>query len=242
MDHYSAQPAARNRYLPGLGRGLPADLRAGPWHHLVAAHGRSSKSFTNRPIATWGSSSSRCPLARCLTASHWSGGPSINCDGRRRVICRDSSAGGRPGTRAEPEPEEQQDYRHHKPADAIDDECDPAVDMPDQPSEILAEEAGDECERQEDRGQDRELLDAEVLLDADLRLLDRDHRHVGLQYRAEQVTLVGYLLVDLEKMIPDVAQVMPQLLVGQTFDRGCHPEQRVDGAVEVGDLLTQGVD
>ena len=78
-------------------------------------------------------------------------------------------------------------------------------------AEVLAEEAGDEGQRQEDRGQDRELLDGGVLPDADLGLLDRDHRHVGLQHRAEQVTLGGDLLVDQQQVVLDVTQVGLQL-------------------------------
>jgi hypothetical protein len=112
----------------------------------------------------------------------------------------------------------------------------------DQPSEVLAEEAGDECEGQEDGGQDGELLDSGVLLDADLGLLDRDHCHVGLQYRAEQVTLGGDLLVGLEQVIPDVAQIVPQLLVDHALGQGCYREQRVDCAVKVVGLAAQRVD
>src|ERR1700754_1068652 len=93
---------------------------------------------------------------------------------------------------AEPEPCEQQGQRHDQTADAVDDERGVAADMPDQPAEVLAEEGGDEGQWQEDRREDRELLDGGVLLDADLRLLDGDHRYVGLQERAEQVALGGY--------------------------------------------------
>ena len=46
-----------------------------------------------------------------------------------------------------------------------------------------------------------------------LRLLNGDHRHVGLEYGAEQVTLGSYLLVGEQQMILHVAQVVPQLLV-----------------------------
>ncbi len=42
--------------------------------------------------------------------------------------------------------------------------------MTDQPLEVLAEETGDERQRQENRGEDRELLDGGVLPDTDLRL------------------------------------------------------------------------
>src|SRR6516165_8002043 len=101
--------------------------------------------------------------------------------------------------------------------------------MPDQPAEILPEEAGDEGEGQENRGQDGELLDGGVLLDADRGLLDREHGHVGLQYAAEQVTLGGYLLVDREQVVPDVAQIMPQLLIDHALGRAGYPDQRVDG-------------
>ena len=73
---------------------------------------------------------------------------------------------------AESEPPEQQHQRHHQAADAVDDEGGRAGHVPDQPAEVLAEEAGDEGERQEDRGQDRELFHGGVLPDADLGLLD----------------------------------------------------------------------
>ena len=45
-----------------------------------------------------------------------------------------------------------------------------------------------------------------------LRLLDRDHRHVGLQHRAEQVALGGDLLLDQQQVVLDVAQIGLQLL------------------------------
>src|SRR5215469_16888448 len=144
--------------------------------------------------------------------------------------------------RAEPEPQEQQHQWHHEAADPVDDERGAAVDVPDQPAEVLPEEAGDEGERQEDRGQDSELLDGGVLLDADVGLLDRDHGHVGLQDRAEQVALGGYLLVDREQVIPDIADIVPQLLIDHALDRAGHREQRVDGAVEASGLAAQRVD
>ena len=76
-----------------------------------------------------------------------------------------------------------------------------------------------------------------------LRLLDRDHRHVGLQHRAEQVTLGGDLLVDQEQVVLDVTQVGLQIRVRRSaLDRGDHAEQRMDGAVEVGGLAAQRVD
>ena len=91
--------------------------------------------------------------------------------------------------------------------------------------------------------EDRELLDGGVLPDADLCLLDRDHRHVGLQHRAEQVTLRGDLLVDQQQVILDVTQIRPQLRGrGSALDGGDHGEQRMDGTVEVGGLAAQRVD
>ena len=48
-----------------------------------------------------------------------------------------------------------------------------------------------------------------------LDLLDGDHRHVGLEYGAEEVTLRGHLLVGDDQVVLHVAQVRPQLLVGQ---------------------------
>jgi hypothetical protein len=84
---------------------------------------------------------------------------------------------------------------------------------------------------QEDGGQDGELLDGGVLLDADLGLLDRDHRHVGLQHRAEQVPLGGGLLVDQQQVVVHIAQVGLQLGgFGGALDGGDHRQQRVDGA------------
>src|SRR6516165_838861 len=93
------------------------------------------------------------------------------------------------------QPREQQRQRHRETTDAVDEERGKALDVVDQPAEVLAEEAGDEGQRQEDRRQNRELLDGGVLLDADPGLLDGEHRHVGLQHRAEEVTLRGYLLL-----------------------------------------------
>ena len=115
--------------------------------------------------------------------------------------------------------------------------------MPDQPAEVLAEEPRHEGEREEHRGQDRQLLDGGVLPHADLRLLHRDHRHVRLEHRAEQVPLGGDLLVDQEQVVPDVPQVRLQLRgLGRLLDGVHHGEQRVDRAVEVGGLAAQRVD
>ena len=115
--------------------------------------------------------------------------------------------------------------------------------MVNQPAEVLAEETGDEGQRQEDRREHRELLDGGVLPDAGPGLLDRQHRHVGLQHRAEEVALCGHLLLHLEQVVLHVAQVWPQFF-GQAgvLDRGDHGEQRVDGTVEVGRLVAQRVD
>src|SRR5215831_15171470 len=141
---------------------------------------------------------------------------------------------------AESQPPVQQRKRHDETTDAIDDERGQAVDVVNQPAEVLAEETRDEGQRQEDRREHRELLDGGVLPDADPRLLDRQHRHVGLQHRAEEVALRGHLLLHLEQVILDVAQIWPQFF-GQAgvLDRGDHGEQRVDGTVEVGRLVAQ---
>src|SRR5262249_62190932 len=80
--------------------------------------------------------------------------------------------------RAESQPREQQYQRHHETTDAVDDERGQALDVIDQPAEVLAEEAGDERQRQEDCRQDRELLDGGVLPDADPGLLGREDAHV----------------------------------------------------------------
>src|SRR5215471_7710539 len=144
---------------------------------------------------------------------------------------------------AESQPREQQDQRHHETADAVRDERGKALDVVDQPAEVLAEEAGDKGQWQEDRREHRQLLDGGVLPDADPGLLDREDRHVGLQHRAEEVTLRGNLLLHKEQVVLDVAQVWPQLPgQGGALDRGDHGEQRVDGAVEVGRLVAQRVD
>src|SRR5271169_2070886 len=96
---------------------------------------------------------------------------------------------------AVPQPPEQQHHRQRQTTKTVDEERGEAIDVSDQPLEVLAEETGDERQRQENRGQDRELLDGAVLPDTDLRLLDRDHRQVSLQHGAEQVTLRGDILV-----------------------------------------------
>jgi len=110
------------------------------------------------------------------------------------------------------------------------------------PLEVLAEEAGDERQRQEDRRQDRELLHGSVLLDVDPGLLDRDHRHVGLQHLPQELALVGDPLVDPDQVVMDVAQVGPQLLGRGALDHGDHGQQRMDGTVEAGGLAAQRVD
>jgi hypothetical protein len=71
---------------------------------------------------------------------------------------------------------------------------------------------------------------------------DPNWGHVGFQYRAEQVALGSHFLIDQQQVIADVGQIVPQRLTAPALDRTCHREQRVDGAVEIGDLATQRVD
>src|SRR5262249_5028720 len=73
---------------------------------------------------------------------------------RRRAITAGFAGGaaaclGRP----ESQPPEQQRQRHDQATEAVPDERGIAADVPDQPGEVLAEEAGDERQRQEDRRQ-----------------------------------------------------------------------------------------
>src|SRR5215469_1900923 len=68
---------------------------------------------------------------------------------------------------AEMQPPVQQRERHDETTDAVDDERGQAVDVVNQPAEVLAEETGDEGQRQEDRREHGELLDGGVLPDAD---------------------------------------------------------------------------
>src|SRR5262249_27427675 len=102
---------------------------------------------------------------------------------------------------AEPDPE--QDERDRQAADAVADERSDAIDVSDEPAEVLSAEAGDKCQGQDPRGQDRELLDRGVLLDADLGLIGGDDGHVALKHRAEQVARGRPLLVDQEDVIAD---------------------------------------
>ncbi len=114
--------------------------------------------------------------------------------------------------------------------------------MVDQPAEVLAEEAGHEGKRQEDRGQNRQLFDGGVLVDADFGLLDGDNGYVRLEYGAEQVALRDHLLVYLEHVVPDVAQVRLQFGRRRAFAGDDHPDQRVNGTVEVGGLPAERID
>src|SRR2546423_9806490 len=79
----------------------------------------------------------------------------------------------------------------------------------------------------------RSLLDGRVLPDADLGLLDRDHRHVGLQHRAEQVPLGRDLLIDQRSEehtseLQSLAYLVCRLLLEK---KKLHPTPHMNGRV-----------
>src|SRR3546814_3484613 len=67
-----------------------------------------------------------------------------------------------------------------------DEESAEAIQLLNEPREVLSEEAGHEGEGQEDRGEHRQALDGLTLTHPEARLLDRDHGHVRL--RSEEHT------------------------------------------------------
>ena len=117
------------------------------------------------------------------------------------------------------------------------------VDVPEQPAEVLTEEARHERQREEDRGEDGQPLHVRALAHRHLRLLDRDDGHVGLQDRCQQVSLGGDLLVHQQQVVTDVPQVGQQVTVTSgPFDGAEDRQQGVDRPVEVGDLTPKEVD
>ena len=71
----------------------------------------------------------------------------------------------------------------------------------DQEAEVLAEEAGDECQREEDRRDDRELLH-------DLVLAVADGRQVEVGGSGEQIAVGVDQVADPDQMVVDVAEVV----------------------------------
>ena len=116
-------------------------------------------------LAEWQVSNSLAPaalnglLARTICAvprwrRHHGDWLDVSCRGGSTSAAADrgNGVGVRP---AESQPQEQEHQRDGQTADAIEEERRQGVDASDEPAEILAEEAGDERQRQEDRGQDR---------------------------------------------------------------------------------------
>src|SRR5262249_8326903 len=197
--------------------GRPSLVRSGE-----SSASSKPRASTKNPMAASYSLTTMATRPRCIAPAYGSASPGAGLRGAPRsgsvLPCDGTGVRLSPVT---PQPQEQQDQRNQHAADAVDEERGIAADVPDQPGEVLPEEPGDERQRQENGGQDSELFDGGVLPEADLGLLDRDHRHIGLEHRAEQVTLRGYLLVDQQQMVIDITQVWLQLLdVGGPFDRG----------------------
>src|SRR4051794_35877319 len=82
------------------------------------------------------------------------------------------------------------------------------VDVPHEPAEVLAEEAGQEGERQEDRGDDRqprgELVHAQAA-----------HAHPDLEHAGEAIAVGVDLLGDPHEVVVDVAEVVVGLVAAQ---------------------------
>ena len=113
----------------------------------------------------------------------------------------------------------------------------------DQPLEVLAEEADDEGERQEDRRHHGQLL-------GDLVEPVGDDREIGVAAAGEQVAVGVDLVGDPDRVVVDVAEVVARVgfEAGDFEDvvdpageqvalRGDHPAQRDQLAAQRGDLL-----
>src|SRR3954463_9032602 len=105
----------------------------------------------------------------------------------------------------DPEDGPDDNCRHHETAHAVDQEGVAAVDVAHEPAEVLAEEAGHQGPREEERAADRE---------------PRRHRveavlvgvEVGRGERGEVLVLAGQRAGGLAEMVPDVAQVLARAL------------------------------
>src|SRR4051795_5303643 len=100
---------------------------------------------------------------------------------------------------------EKHDGQHLADADAPDQERVEAVDMPDQPAEVLSEEAHGEGQRQEDRGDQRQAL-------GDLVEAVVAHRRVDLQRAGEAVALAVEHVGGAVQVVGDVAELVARLV------------------------------
>src|SRR5581483_4367226 len=93
---------------------------------------------------------------------------------------------------------EQQREREDLGADAKRDKRAPAADMANLEAEILAEKAGQPTERQEDRGDDRQLLHDRIQSVG-------DRRQVDVHRTGEEVAVAIDQVADPDQMVVDIA-------------------------------------
>ena len=148
------------------------------------------------------------------------------------------------GTRVQPadsQPQEQQHQRHCETADAVEEERAGAADAANEPLKVLAEETGDECQRQEAVA--RIVSCSMVAFWRTLTFVCSTEITAMLASRTvPEVTLRGDLLVDQQQVILDVTQIRLKLRGGGPLDHSDNGEQRMDRTVEVGGLASQRVD
>src|SRR5919198_6067368 len=155
-------------------------------------------------------------------------------------------SGGRAYVALSPQPHVERDDRDDQAADAENEELAERVRVLDEPAEVLPEEARQERQRQEHRCDQCQLPHALVLAHARLGLLRRDHGHVGLENRGQQVPLSRDFLVDEAHVVVDVPEVRHEWGVDgderPTLEHVERCEERMHGSVEVARLAPEEVD